>query len=70
MLPQLTPPTTGNDKEQDDCNVGGLLLDKLEDQFEDGCSTPTQNYPGEATPAPTMKDAVKIESALSTKCEI
>jgi hypothetical protein len=41
MLPPPTPSTMGKEKEQDESNVGGRLMDLAEDGSKDDTSTPT-----------------------------
>jgi hypothetical protein len=57
MLPPPTPSTKGKENENDESNVGGLLMDLAEGGSEDGTSTPTEKDAGTAPPAPTEKDA-------------
>jgi hypothetical protein len=56
MLPPLTPSTKGKEKEKDDSNVGGRLMDLADDESEDGTSTPTENDAGAVTTAHTEAD--------------
>jgi len=57
MLPPPTPPTKGKEKENDESNVGGLLMDLAEDGCEDVISTPTEKHAGTIPPASTGKKA-------------
>jgi hypothetical protein len=57
MLPPPTPSTKGKEKEKDESNVGGLLMDLAKGGTEDGTSTATEKDAGKAPPAPTEKDA-------------
>jgi len=57
MLPLPTPSIKGKEKENDESNIGGLLMDLAEGGSEDGTSTPTEKETGTVPPAPTAKDA-------------
>jgi hypothetical protein len=67
MLPPPTPSIKGKEKEKDESNVGGLLMDLAEGGSEDGTSTPTEKDAGTVPPAPTEKDASTTPPAPTGK---
>jgi hypothetical protein len=56
MLPPPAPSIKGKEKQKDESNVGGLLMDLAEGGSEDGTSAPTEKDAGTVPPAPTEKD--------------
>jgi hypothetical protein len=67
MLPPPTPSIKGKDKEKDESNVGGLLMDLAENGSEDGTSTPTKKDAGTVLPEPTERDASTIPPVPTEK---
>jgi len=57
MLPPPTPSIKGKEKEKDESNVGGLLMDLADGVSEDRTTTPTEKDASTVPPAPTEKDA-------------
>jgi len=57
MLPPPTPPTMGKEKETDEGNIGGLLMDLAENGSEDETRTATMKDTGTAPPGLTKRDA-------------
>jgi len=67
MLWSLSPPTKGKQKEMDECNVAGILMDLGKDGSEEGTSTPTRKDAGAISPAPTKRDACMMSPAPTEK---
>jgi hypothetical protein len=67
MLPPPTPLTEGKEKERDENNVAGLLMDLAEDGLEDGTSTPTAKVARMIPPVPTDNDTCTILPAPTDK---
>jgi hypothetical protein len=57
MLPPPTPSIMAKEKEKDESNVGGLLINLAKGGSEDGTSTPTEKDAVTVPPAPTEQDA-------------
>jgi len=62
ILPSPTMPTktTAMEKQMDGTNVGGLLMDLVEDESEDGTSTPATNEASMILPTSVEKEAGTI----------
>jgi len=67
MLPPPTPSIKGNEKEKDESNVGGLLMDLAEGGSDDGTSTPTEKDAGTVPLASTEKRTGTIPPAPTRK---
>jgi len=67
MLTPPTPSITGKEKEKDESNVGGLLMDLAEGRSEDRTSTATKKDAGTVPAAPTKKDASTTPPAPTGK---
>jgi len=67
MLPPPTPSIKGKEKEKDESNVGGLLMDLVGGGSEDGTSTPTEKDDGTVPPAPIDKDTSTTPPAPTGK---
>jgi len=65
MLPPPTPPTKGKEKEMDESNIGGRLMDLAENGSEDGTNTPTKKEASAIPPAPTEEEADTISPAAT-----
>jgi len=60
LLPPPIPLMKGKEKEKDESNVGGLLINLAENGSEDGTSAPTEKDAGTVPPDPTEKDTGTI----------